>query len=276
MGAVRPNGVAFVVVDHHVLIFLGMDVDLFHALFILKPQLIEAIALVGLAFDRHAGLVFGQFVGRQVGFAVGAAGGDWLVGVTVEVLDDQFLTDARYRHRAPGGARPALGDADPAGAVFVVLAGAVPREADFDPAPLVAEDFFAGRADHSGGLRAVDARFGAQRGFPVEGGGRQSGRKVIAGARGAASGFFLLAAVLEAGVDDAHGAPADVQVFARVVGQVEGFSRLQTGVVTLDLGDAGIAAQGVQAGLGEGLAGDVALCSGRDSQFFLSLESFAL
>ena len=76
---------------------------------------------------------------------------------------------------------------------------------------------------------------------------------MIAGARGAASGFFLLAAVLEADVDDAHGAPADVQVFARVVGEVEGFARLQTGVVTLDLGNAGIAAQGVQAGLGEGL-----------------------
>ena len=79
-----------------------------------------------------------------------------------------------------------------------------------------------------------------------------------------------LAAVVVAGFGEAE------QVFARMVGQVEGFSRLQTGVVTLDLGDAGIAAQGVQAGLGEGLAGDVALCSGRDSQFFLSLESFAL
>ncbi|KVV11721.1 hypothetical protein AP060_00179 [Pseudomonas sp. TAD18] len=78
-------------------------------------------------------------------------------------------------------------------------------------------------------------------------------------------------------MDDAHGAPADVQVFARVVGQVEGFARLQTGVVTLDLGDAGIAAQGVQAGLGEGLARDVALvAAGIIEAFVLAALVFEL
>ena len=53
-------------------------------------------------------------------------------------------------------------DADPARAVGVVLALAVPVELDLHPAVLVGEDLLAGRADHDGRLRPLDERLGGR------------------------------------------------------------------------------------------------------------------
>ena len=73
-----------------------------------------------------------------------------------------FLADARDVDRRPILARPGAGDAQPAGAVFVVLAVAVPVELHFDAPVLVREDFLAGGADDRGGLDAIDQRVGRE------------------------------------------------------------------------------------------------------------------
>ncbi|MNV98612.1 hypothetical protein D3C71_1938890 [compost metagenome] len=85
-----------------------MDEHFFLAEFVLEAQLVETIALVGLALDGHARLVFGQVVRRQLVAAIGTPGDHRLVGVGVDVLDDHVLADARNGHRTPATAGPAL------------------------------------------------------------------------------------------------------------------------------------------------------------------------
>src|SRR6185312_2153177 len=87
-----------------------------------------------------------------------AAGHERLVGVALEELDDHFHADARNPHRAPAAMRPELADADPARAVLILLAEAVPVELHFDAAVLVGMDLLAGGADHQGGLRPLHHR----------------------------------------------------------------------------------------------------------------------
>ncbi|MNG30801.1 hypothetical protein D3C84_1164900 [compost metagenome] len=53
-----------VVLDMHVLVFLGMNEHLFLPQLILKAQLIEAAPLMAAALDGHACLVFRQFIRR--------------------------------------------------------------------------------------------------------------------------------------------------------------------------------------------------------------------
>ncbi|MNH05269.1 hypothetical protein D3C79_645880 [compost metagenome] len=114
---------------------------------------------MGLALDGHAGLVVGQVVGRELITTVGTPGNHRLVGVTVDVLDDHVLADARDRHRAPAATGPALRHTHPAGAELVVLAFTVPGKADLHPAPLIAIDLFSLRADHGSHVRAINAWF---------------------------------------------------------------------------------------------------------------------
>ncbi|MNN80131.1 hypothetical protein D3C81_1968340 [compost metagenome] len=123
-----------------------MDVDLFLIELVLKAQFVESIAFVGLALDRHPRLVLRQGVRRQVRCPVRSSGNDRLVAIAVQEVDDHFLPDARDRHMAPGRARPVLRHADPARAVFVVLAQPVPRKLDLYAPVLVAIDLFIGRA----------------------------------------------------------------------------------------------------------------------------------
>ncbi|MNV44149.1 hypothetical protein D3C71_1358980 [compost metagenome] len=89
---------------------------------VVQPQLVGAAALVFLGFDGIEDVVPGQFVRRQVRRPVRSSGNDRLVAIAVQEVDDHFLPDARDRHVAPGRARPVLRHADPARAVFVVLA----------------------------------------------------------------------------------------------------------------------------------------------------------
>ncbi|MNY16845.1 hypothetical protein D3C86_1501320 [compost metagenome] len=160
---------------------------------------------------------------------------------------------------APAGARPVLRHADPARAVFVVPAQPVPRKLHLDAAVFVAIDFFVGRADHGGDLRAVDHGLAAGRGLPVDLVGHDVGGVAVARAMFRARAVFFLAGVLYAVMPHAHRAPALVPIFARVAGQVEGHAGNQAGVVTLHLRHARVAAQAQQAALCEGLAGLVAL-----------------
>src|SRR5690606_22972989 len=73
---------------------------------------------------------------------------------------DHFLADTGDGNHAPVLARPGMGDADPAGAIFVFLAVAVPMELRFHAAVLVRVYFIPRRAYDHGGLRPLYDRLG--------------------------------------------------------------------------------------------------------------------
>ncbi|MNQ38978.1 hypothetical protein D3C85_525790 [compost metagenome] len=216
-----------------------------------------AFAVQFLAADRAEGLELRQFVRRAVDGVVAAANDHGLVGIAVEKTDQHFLTDAGQGDVAPAGTGPVVGDAHPAGAAVVILALAIPGELQAHATVFVAVDFFAGRADHGGDLRAFDAGFGAWWRLPFDVVGNQCGGEAVASAHFTAGRFFFHRGVLAAGVFDAHGAPANVEVFTWVPGQVKRQPRHQACIVAADFGGARIAAQALQAGLGERLAGGV-------------------
>ena len=97
----------------------------------------------------------GQSEGRHLLGVVDAADDDGLVGIAFEEVDDHFLADARDGDRSPALAGPGLRDADPAGAVLVLLAFAVPVELDLHAAVLVGVDLFAAGSDDDRGLAAL-------------------------------------------------------------------------------------------------------------------------
>ena len=196
--------------DDVVLVLLRMDKHFLSTQLVLEPQLVEAITLVGLALDGHAGFVVGQVVGRQLVTAIGAPGDHRLVGVAVDVLDDHVLPDAWDGHRSPTATCPPLGYPHPAGAELVVVALPVPREADLDPAPFVAVDLLARRADHGCHVRAIDSRLVQRRGAPFGSAGYQLGGLLIACALIDAGCFFLEAGELAALVSHAVHAPMHI------------------------------------------------------------------
>ena len=79
----------------------------------------------------------------------------------------------------------------------------------------------------------------------------------------AAERFLLQARVLFAFVVDGDGAPAIVEVLARVVAEIERQPRLQAGVITFQMREFGVVAQRCQPGFGKGFPGDVALVADR-------------
>ncbi len=120
--------------------------------------------------DARLRLVGRQFPRRHLLGVVDAPGDQRLVGIAFQEVDHHFLADARDGDHAPVLARPGVRDAHPAGAVFVVLAVAVPVELHLHPAVLVGVDLVARRADDDGRLRALDeglARGAAAAGRPA-------------------------------------------------------------------------------------------------------------
>src|SRR5262249_34323447 len=98
-------------------------------------------------------------------------GDDGLVRVSLQERDDHFLPDAGDRHAAPALAGPGLRHPQPARAVLVPLALAIPEELHLHPAVLVDVDLLAAGADHRGRLHAVDHRTRrVARGAEVDGG----------------------------------------------------------------------------------------------------------
>src|SRR5690554_1914179 len=83
-----------VVFRQQVQIFLGVHVDLLFAGFILKPQFVAALALVGFGLQGGPGFVFRQRVRRCVGGVVGSSGNDRLVRVAVQEGNDHFVADS--------------------------------------------------------------------------------------------------------------------------------------------------------------------------------------
>ena len=161
----------FVVLDLAQLVFLGVQPQLLLTLLVFKAQRVGVAhpaleagargAAGGGAAEQaaHAG-VARQRPGRHVQRVVDAAGDDGAVGVAVLEVDDHFLPDARRGDAPEVAARPGLRDADPAAAVFVALAVAVPVELHFDLAVFVGVDLLPGRAGDDGGLGAGGEGFG--------------------------------------------------------------------------------------------------------------------
>src|SRR5262249_29962295 len=161
LGAAHLEGV--VVLHDPVKVLLGVEVDFLGVLLVLEAQLVEVIGAAALGaarFEDALGLVGRQAVGRHLLGVVHPAGDDGPVRVALEEIDDDLLADAGVEDDAPVLAGPVLRDADPAGAVLVLLALAVPEELDLDPAVLVGVDLLALGPDHDGGLRALDERLG--------------------------------------------------------------------------------------------------------------------
>src|SRR5262249_37822521 len=144
-------------------VLLRVEEDLLGTALVLEAQLVE---VVRCATDGRPALDAGlrgirrQGVGRHLLGVVDAAGDQRLVRIALEEGDDHLLADAGNRHDAPVLAGPVLRDADPARAVLVPLALAVPVELHLHAAVLVDEDLLAGGSDHLGGLHAVHARPG--------------------------------------------------------------------------------------------------------------------
>src|SRR5947208_16689868 len=85
--------------------------------------------------------------------------------VASDELHHYLLVDAWDVNGRAFFAGPGRRHANPAGAVAVVLALAIPGKLNFDAAVFVGEDFLAGGTHHHGGLRSVNAGdFGYSRG----------------------------------------------------------------------------------------------------------------
>src|SRR5205823_2914301 len=132
-------------------------------LLVLKAQLVEVVratALGAARLDDALRLVGRQFVRRHLLGVVDAAGNQGPVRITFKEIDDDLLADTWVEHDAPILAGPVFGDADPTGAVLVLLALAVPEELDLDPAILVGIDFLAFRSDDHGCLGSLNHGLG--------------------------------------------------------------------------------------------------------------------
>ena len=125
-----------------------------------------------------------QGVRRHVFGVVDAADDDRLIGIALEKLDDDFLSDARQEHRPPPLAGPVLRDANPARALLVVLSFAIPVELDAHAAVLVGVDLLAARPDDDGGLRAGDDRLRRAPGGAVGHGVRNAAESIAVRFRG--------------------------------------------------------------------------------------------
>ena len=130
------------------------------------------------------GLVVGQGVGGHVLGVVDAADDDRPVGVALLEGDDHLLADPRDVDDAPLLARPESGDPDPARAVGVFLALAIPGELDLDPAVLVGEDLVSRVADHDGCVWPLDGRSGSRLGRSERQGGGDALKRVLVERRG--------------------------------------------------------------------------------------------
>ena len=162
-----------VVVLHDAIeVFFGVEVDLLRILFVLESQFVKrcGVTLLRAArLDATLRHVAGQRIGRHVVGVVDATRDDRPIRVSFQKIDDDFLSDARDMDATPRLAGPQLGDADPAGTVFVGRAVAVPMELDFDTSILVGPDFLAGRSDDDGSLGSLDHGFGSETRRPISG-----------------------------------------------------------------------------------------------------------
>src|SRR5216683_3787620 len=179
--AIVADVFAGLVFDAVVHVLFGVEEDLFAAFFVLETELVEvggAAALGAAGQEGGAGHVIGKSVGRHLLVIVDTASDDGAVGVALEEFDDDFLADAGNVDGTPVLAGPGLGNADPAGTVFVFLAEAVPVELNFLAAVFVGIDFFPSGAYDDSGLCALHQGPGCQSRRPEWYGRRNAGKSV--------------------------------------------------------------------------------------------------
>ncbi|CAM3557419.1 hypothetical protein PSFL111601_28300 [Pseudomonas floridensis] len=147
---------------------LGMDEDLFLTGAVLDAQFVGAVAArTAQGLEHAAGLVGGQRVGRGVFGVVQATADQRLVGITFQKGHQHFHADPGDAQAAVTVTGPTGRHAQPATALLVGLAFAVPVKLHPDPAMPVAVNLFACRARDDSRLAAGNARFGMGQGRTV-------------------------------------------------------------------------------------------------------------
>src|SRR5271157_4220136 len=139
LGAVVALPVGFVVFDLDGLVLLGVEGNEFASLLVLEAQLVVVgggSALGTAALDATLGHVRRQRIRGHGGGVVDAAHDERPVDVAIHEIHHHFLADAGNVNGAPLLAGPERGHADPAGALLVVFALAVPMELHLDAAVL--------------------------------------------------------------------------------------------------------------------------------------------
>src|SRR5208283_3421511 len=189
-----------VVVDRGVHVVLAVDPDQLLAGGVVEDHLVVAAPLVRLRLGAADDLLVRQAVGGHLLSIVDAARDQGAVGISFEEVDDDLLAHPGYDHGAEPLAGHLLGDADPARALLVFLALAVPEELDLYPAVLVDVDLLAWRPGHHRRLRPLDHRLGRGSRRAKRYRGRNAGEHVaVTGARRAASVAGLSRRVLDRG-----------------------------------------------------------------------------
>src|ERR1051326_3309109 len=138
LGAVMADADALIMLDSLLPVILAVDVDQLVALGIVHRDFVVSTAAL-----RAVGFVTGdhgsgrQPERRRLHGIVDPSGDDGTVRIALEKIDNHFLPDARDMQAAPTFARPWIADANPAGAVLVVLPLAVPEELHLHAAVLI-------------------------------------------------------------------------------------------------------------------------------------------
>ena len=163
---------------------------------------------------------------------VEAAGNYGAIGITFQEFDDDLVPDARQLHGAPAEAGDALRDADPAGAIVIVFADAVPVELYFDAAVFVGIDFFALGAGDEGGLRTVNKGTGSDS-CRAKGGLRGNGFEAVAVRLAGVALIFGVEASLHTFEIDGGEEEGTFLIVAETVVHAEGVTGSETLTVTL-------------------------------------------
>ncbi|VVQ26285.1 hypothetical protein PS925_06172 [Pseudomonas fluorescens] len=228
---------------------------------VVDAQFVGAAAFVFLALDRGQGLEIRQFVRRQIGTVVQAAGDQRLIGIAFEEGDQHLHADPWNIDRAKSLGSPARRDAHPATGHIVVLAFAIPEELHLHPAVLVAVNLFTlGTANH-GALCTEDFRFRVIERRTVRHVPRNRAEAVavalveIVFVVGGVAGHRLFEHLrLLAFVEDFSEQPQVIPRRVGVLGQGEKMSADQNRLIAVALGQTIVAAMTFQRAIGQMLA----------------------
>src|SRR5438128_2246106 len=138
-----------------------MNANKFLSLGIVHDKFVVASASgAAIGFETSLDLAARQGEGRTIVAIVYSPGDDRAVGITLQELHNNLLADARNDDRAPTRSGDSLAHANPAGALFIPLALAVPVKLHLNPAMLVRVDLLSLGSGNNGCLRAGQQRPG--------------------------------------------------------------------------------------------------------------------
>src|SRR5215471_9982331 len=238
---IAPDPLAAIVPDPDVEVLFPVDEHLFLTLLVLDADLVEAVAprrAVRLEEDGLR-LVLGQRIGRHLLSVVKRADDDRSVGVALLEVDDDLLTNPRNEDHSPSLAGETLRHPDPARAVLIRLAIAVPMELDLHPPVLVGPDLLAGGTDYDRRLRPLHDGPGGDPGGPKLLPSLQHGEQAVVGRPLVARRLVGIVLQLVLG---AHDEVFALLVPARSIGEVEGppdgdLAHVALGLGAIELGE---------------------------------------